>query len=126
MKKQGWTEEMGYLLRLNKLRVRLILAFKKCILYIFDKKFSLLDIFLIVCCLMILGNKNYFVLIPGAIIYSIPNILFKKKFDKYHQYQRILKKLDFMIENAVINRCFKVAEKNYKKLLRVKRIWKGE
>jgi len=45
---------------------------------------------------------------------------------KYKQYKRIIEKIDYKIENAVLNRCFKVAQKYYKRLERVNKIWKGE
>lgn len=57
-----------------------------------------------------------------AIYFYWDSVFFKKKM----KYKRIVKKLDLRIENAVMNRCYKVAEKNYKKLEKVKRIWKGE
>lgn len=44
---------------------------------------------------------------------------------KYKQYKRIIKKLDYKIENAVVNRCYGTAERYYKKLEKVNKIWEG-
>lgn len=74
---------------------------------------------------------NYFIYcavtwIIFVIFYSLYLYKNSRKIKKSNQYKRIIKKLDLKIENAVMNRCYKVAEKNYKKLEKVKRIWKGE
>lgn len=44
---------------------------------------------------------------------------------KFRQYKRLLKKLDYKLENAARNCEYRQAEKYYRRLEKVKRIWEG-